>query len=393
MRSDKWKQSITIYSFIICIIGMVVVFVVFPKEAVSKSERRRLAAKPAFTVENFLDESFMEDLEAYLLDHFPFRDKLRRIKAFFAYKVLGQKENNDIYVTGEHAAKLEYPLNDNSVVRLAGKMKALKAQYFPKEHTWYAIVPDKNYFLAGQNGYPAIDYSRMMELLQEQLGGSDADEAFSYIDIMTGLSIEDYYHTDTHWRQERLFATAGKIGEALGVGQYLHLDEAHYQYNEIEDFYGVYYGQAALPMEPDTIRYLTNAMTDAALVWNMEENMAADGSVLLPYEETAVRKPVYQLDKLEEEQSLDKYDIFLGGAASLQIIASPNASTDRRLIIFRDSYTSSLAPLLLDAYCEITLIDLRYISTERMADYVDFSNADILFLYNTSVVNRSSMLK
>lgn len=392
MRSDKWKQRITIYSFIFCIVGLVAALVIFPKETVSKSERRRLAGKPALTFGKILDESFMEDLEEYLLDHFPFREKLRRVKAFFAYDVLRQKENNGIYVTEGHASKLEYPLNENSVKRLAGKMQALRAQYFPDEKTWYAIVPDKNYFLADKNGYPSIDYGRMTELMQQELSPAESGE-FHYIDLFTGLSIEDYYSTDTHWRQERLFATVQRLGEAMGISQYLHPEDAQYEQHEIKDFYGVYYGQAALPMEPDVIRYLTNDVTNAALVWNMEENMAADGSVTMPYDGGALRKSVYQLEKLGEELSFDNYDIFLGGAASLQVIESPNAATDRRLVIFRDSYTSSLAPLLLEAYREITLIDLRYISTELMGQYVDFDGADVLFLYNTSVVNHSSMLK
>lgn len=77
----------------------------------------------------------------------------------------------------------------------------------------------------------------------------------------------------------------------------------------------------------------------------------------------------------------------------MQVIRSPEAATDRRLIVFRDSYTSSLAPLLLGAYREITLIDLRYINSALIGDYVDFADADILFLYNTAIVNQSEMLK
>lgn len=116
-------------------------------------------------------------------------------------------------------------------------------------------------------------------------------------------------------------------------------------------------------------------------------------TVMLPDEQGAVWKMVYQTEKLEDGKSLDKYDIFVGGASSLQVIRSPKASSQKRLILFRDSYTSSLAPLLLEAYREIVLIDLRYIDSTRIGTYVDFAEADILFLYNTSIVNHSEMLK
>lgn len=120
---------------------------------------------------------------------------------------------------------------------------------------------------------------------------------------------------------------------------------------------------------------------------------ASAGTVRRPGEAGAVRKPVYQLDKLDDGKSLDKYDVFVGGASSLQVIESPDAVTDRRLVIFRDSYTSSLVPLLLGAYREITLVDLRYIDSARIGEYVDFEDADVLFLYNTAIINHAEMLK
>ena len=78
-------------------------------------------------------------------------------------------------------------------------------------------------------------------------------------------------------------------------------------------------------------------------------------------------------------------------------VENPEAKTDARLILFRDSFGSSLAPLLLEAYREVILIDTRYIKPELLADYVDFEtnmeNTQILFLYNTLLLNNSSMLR
>ena len=190
MKKDKWKQRITIYSFLACIVSMTMLIVIFPKEQISKAERRRLATRPQLAVESILDKSFMEDAEDYLLDHFPFREGLRRIKAQFAYHILKQKENNGIYVDGGYASRLEYPLNEASVVRMADKLVSLKYQYFPNENTWYAVIPDKNFFLAEPNGYPSIDYDRMLELFAQKLDSSG--ERFDYIDIAAGLKVDDY---------------------------------------------------------------------------------------------------------------------------------------------------------------------------------------------------------
>ena len=70
-----------------------------------------------------------------------------------------------------------------------------------------------------------------------------------------------------------------------------------------------------------------------------------------------------------------------------------SAQTDKRLIIFRDSFASSLAPLLLDGYSEVVLVDLRYVMSDMVADYVDFSDADVLFLYSTTLLNSSFSMK
>lgn len=396
MKCVRWELRIAAYSFVFWMAGLVVVLAVNSGATVSRSERRRLAEKPELTWESLTDKSFMDDTEKYLLDHFPFRDGLRRVKAYYAYDILQQKENNGIYVAEGHAAKLEYPLNEASVKRLAAKMKGLGQQYFPAQDVWYAIVPDKNYFLAEKNGYPSMDYERMTGLLTQELAG---DANFGYIDLIPDLTINDYYHTDTHWRQERILDVAYHVADAMGAGGSLGFsggNQAGFTEHAIKDFYGVYYGQAALPMEPDMIVYLTDEVTDAASVWSLEENFFGGkdgGKAVMPDETGAVLKPVYQTEKLADEKSLDMYDVFAGGASSLQIIQSPEAATDRRLIIFRDSYASSLAPLLLGAYREITLIDLRYIDSARIGTYVDFADADILFLYNTAVVNHAEMLK
>ena len=99
---------------------------------------------------------------------------------------------------------------------------------------------------------------------------------------------------------------------------------------------------------------------------------------------------VYETEMLG---SVDSYDVFLGGATPLIEIYNNGASTNKELVIFRDSFASSLAPLLLDGYKKITLIDLRYLDSDLLNEYISFSNQDILFLYNTTIINNSNVLK
>ena len=52
-----------------------------------------------------------------------------------------------------------------------------------------------------------------------------------------------------------------------------------------------------------------------------------------------------------------------------------------------------LAPLLVQDYQSVTLIDLRYVSAQILEQFIDFHGQDVLFLYSPSVYNHSDMLK
>ncbi|MBQ9148951.1 MAG: hypothetical protein IJX69_05210 [Oscillospiraceae bacterium] len=322
---------------------------------------------PALSVETILDGSFMADFEDYTLDQFPLRDGFRTVKSLFHYNLLGQKDNNGIYVTDGYAAKLEYPYNPASAQYALSRFQRVYEKYLADCNIYMAVVPDKGYYLAEDNGYLAMDYEAMFADMEAGMPWATP------IDLTDCLSVEDYYRTDTHWRQENLIPVAQKLCEALGVTV---PTEADFTKTAVErPFYGVYYGQAALPMAAETM-YL------------MESDLLADCKV---YDfETNQYGAVYDRTKLE---SPDLYDIYLSGSRSLLTIENPNAATDRELIVFRDSFGSSVAPLLVPDYVKVTLVDIRYISPEVLGHFIEFGGQDVLFLYSTLVLNNSEIIK
>ena len=75
------------------------------------------------------------------------------------------------------------------------------------------------------------------------------------------------------------------------------------------------------------------------------------------------------------------------------VIESPQAETDRQLVIFGDSFASSLAPLLCESYSRITIFDLRFIHSSLVEDYIEFSDQDVLFLYSDWIASNSALLR
>ena len=73
--------------------------------------------------------------------------------------------------------------------------------------------------------------------------------------------------------------------------------------------------------------------------------------------------------------------------------AKENATSDKELIVFRDSFASSMVPLLLENYKTVTLVDIRYMSTQVLGNFIDFHGQDVLFLYSTTVLNTKGIFR
>ena len=340
-----------------------------PAKEMSEAERRPLAQAPTLSVQTLVDGSFMKDFESYTLDQYPLRDSFRQVKSLFHYYGLQQWDNNDIYVTGGYAAKLEYPLNKDSVSYAIGRFNRLYEKYLKDtgSKVFLTVAPDKSYYLAEENGYLAMDYGAMLSQLQVQMPWAQ------YVDITDCLTGKDYYRTDTHWRQEALLDAAGKLCQALGVTA--PKAEDYTKVTVDRPFYGVYYGQAALPMQPETMYVLESPLLNACKVYDYE---------------TGKYNPVYDMAKLS---SRDLYEVFLSGSRSLLTVENPNAATDRELIVVRDSFGSSMVPLLVQDYAKVTLVDIRYVNLELLDKFLTFRGQDVLFLYSTLVLNNSNTIK
>lgn len=363
----KIKNFLITLIFVLVIGGFAVAHLLLPDNDLSSWERRKLQQFPDITASSLWNGSFMRDFEAYLTDQFPLRDSFRTLKARFHFDVLGQRDNNDIYIVNGSASKLDKKINRVSVKKFTDRITALYNTYLKDTDckVYFSVIPDKNAYLTEGTLYPHYDYSELLELTEKGL-----PESFSKIEIADLLTAESYYNTDSHWKQEEIVPVADRIRKKLGLNALSSLRK-----KDMGDFYGVYFGQSALPLEADKLLYLTNDEIERATVTSIEK----EGET-----------KVYDMTKSD---ALDRYDIFLSGAVSILEISNPKGEKGKELILFRDSFTSSLAPLLLPGYSKVTLIDTRYIPTENVGNFVSFDNQDVIFIYGSGIVNNSSSLR
>jgi len=363
------KKRIKIYVLLVAAVFFgVTAFAWFkPADDFSVTERRQLKQFPAFSIQTLLSGKFMSQFEEYALDQFPLRDTFRSIKAFTHLYVFQQADNNDVYRAEGYVSKLDYPLSEKALSNAVRKFQSIYDAYIAgsEAKVYHSVIPDKNAFLAEENGYPAYDYAEMYDYLQDNLPD------MAYIDIAGLLELEDYYDTDTHWKQERIVDVARALAKAMDVQL-----TAEYEAVVLEQpFYGVYYGQLALPIEPDQIKYLTHEMFADCTIINHDMNR---------------EMAMYDMEKAAGR---DPYEMYLSGSLSVITIENPHATTEKELVIFRDSFGSSLAPLMVEGYQKITVLDARYLNEKMIGKFVTFTDQDVLFIHSAGVINNETAFK
>ena len=361
---DKTKNIIVTLVFVTILIITMLLNIIKKDEQISIAERRRLEQFPQFSISKLFNGTFFENFDKYVVDQFANRDSFRRLKVETELYAFKKKDYNNVYEYKGYIIKNEYPLNEKSVVNVANKVKQIYDMYELKNNNvYFTMVPDKNYFVS--NGNLKLDYNKMENILKTNLPFAQ------YIKIDDMLELTDYYKTDTHWKQENILKVASKIANSMNV-----TIEKEYEQVKIADFKGVYSGQLALKnIENDEIKILINNTLKKCKVYNYE---------------TGEYSNIYNLSKVN---SLDKYDIYLSGAVPILTIENPEYKEEKELVVFRDSFGSSIIPLLATGYSKITVIDTRYISPKLLKEYVTFENKDVLFMYSTLIINDSNTLK
>ena len=352
------KDKITVYLFVGFLMLVPTISILSKDEKISYTERRELATFPKFELTN----EYVTKLDKYFLDHFPKRDSFRSLKANYNYHVMQKLDNNGIYLKDNYIFKTMYPTNKDSINNFIKNINSIKSMVNEENNIYFLPVPDKNYYLK-DNLFLQLDY----DYIYDKLNGLD----LPIIDIRDIMTLDDYYQTDTHWKQEQLDKVVKKLCDSMN----LPYQEQIYKQNSYDKFHGVYYGESAMNLKPEKLTYLTNNIINETEV---------------KYLENPKLHNVYNLDNLN---SFDSYEVYLDGASSFIEIMNSNCNNKKELVIFRDSFGSSLTPLLIPYYSKITLIDNRYINSENFLKYINFENQDVLFLYSTLLINNSYSLK
>lgn len=336
--------------------------VVIPSKQFSDLENRFLSQAPKFSWENVFKGDFTEDFEDFVEDQFPFRDNWIILKNEVE-RLIGKKESNGVYFGKDgyyFEVKKSYSeelLNKNIeyVNQFSKKLEAMGVNtlFFPiySSYTYYPEKLPKN--------APVVDEILIAQKLKNQLSIPVLD---AFDSLWLHRDEELYFKSDHHWNQ-------------LG---------AYYAYVELAK----YFGFDSLPINVyDRTCALENFK---GTLYSKAPLFAYQGDEFCYYEETQLNYEVYIRDDDTYYDSMyftdnltmkDKYVTFIGGNHG-EVHIKSNANTNRKLVMFKDSYSHALAPLLAAHFDEIVLLDMRYFRYPIGQYIEELEPTDVLFSYH-----------
>ena len=342
------------------------------------SERRPAAVRPSqrndFSNAIFMDSTFSGQFSDFASDSFVFREQMRRVRAWMSFSVFRHADVGGLIFHPDYGIASFVPMNERQYELVAQQLTRFIDRHLTTQDLHFAIIPDKSYFT--RFGNMGLDPHRGAEIL-----GAGLPSRVNMIDLTTSLTVSDFYRTDLHWCQTRLWDVMGTLSREIGFA-----NPAPTPIIDVGYWHGVYYGQLAMPGIPQE----PMQVHDVGNLFATYYRPAGLGLEPIP-------GPIYDF---ENERwgfpSIDPYNVFLRGPQPLIRIETGN-NTGRNLYVFRDSFGSSIAPLLAlsESYDQIVLIDFRYIvGSHLMGEEVDFEfsdDADVLFLYSSLVLNDAAL--
>lgn len=354
MKKER-KFHPTLWMFAGFILILTALDFIIPSRTFSELENRYLKQAPKFSWSALFDGDFMQDFETFVNDQFAGRDTWITIKSR-AEELLLKTENNGI-VYGKDDRLFEKYTSYNAE-QLAKNLGFLEQFAASQENVTFSVVPS-GYMLmedALPVGLKLVDQLPVLEQMEKTVSSADWIDTYAVLD---GSGEDDlFYRTDHHWRAKGAYLFYEAFCEANGLTP---ADEDTLPVREVEDFYGTYFSKCKKAgTEPDTLAFY-DIPVESVTIDGVEKNGWYDEAGF------ATR---------------DKYGALMYGNGGLTILK--NGGGDRKLLLVKDSYSNALAPLFLENYDEVYMVDLRSFP-KGMQELCETENfEDIIVLYSFS---------
>lgn len=382
---SKKGKIITIGIFLSFIYIFYIWCMVKTQDNYSETEKRSLAQKPEFSMEEFMDGKYSTDYEAYVKDQFPERDAFVSMKnstEILMGKTLlkGVFIGKDGYLIENHGEKTYHTeraeKNANAVISAANRW----SETLGDDHVSVMIVPTSQTVMKDKLPSLALVYDQT-EYIDTIADGLKDGLLVDVNSVLSNHSDEYiYYKTDHHWTTYGAFLAYREWCESKGLTPYTE-DELSIT-SVTEDFMGTIYNKLNIFTDKDTIEIYEPANITTQAVFNLTEK----------------KDTLFDIACLE---SRDKYSVFLGGNPGILEITDDKHETvsdkhigeslnqnksERILMILKDSYANCFTPMTQGMFDRVYVIDLRFFNMKIDTFVEKYGITDVLLLYNADTL-------
>lgn len=363
-RNNKIKkENILGMAFVICIFLFMLLNIIVQDKEISQQQNKMLAQKPKFSLEGLISGTYMERYENYLKDQFAGSDTFQKIQVGLK-RIGGSKFENGVYIGKDNQLMEEIITPDQNT--LLENLDAI--QMFVNENDdlnmYMILVPDAANILNEKLPLLATvtDQNRLFAQVEKQLGDS-----LHWIDAAAILDQHSdeyiYYRTDHNWTSLGAFYVFASSCEMLGINS--GAQSTFVAYPVSTTFNGILSAKSGVGLNE----------TDDIYIYVQKENA---GEVVVNYvDEQRKTTSLYDSAKLETR---NQYDLFLGGDTSLIDIKTVSTS-ERRLLLIKDSFANCFVPFLEPYFREVVMVDPRYYSGTIDEIMDAYRITDVMFLY------------
>lgn len=358
------KENILGMAFVSCVFLFMLLNVIVPDKEMSKQQNKMLAQRPKISLEGLISGTYMERYENYLKDQFAGSDVLQKLQVSLK-RLGGSKLENGIYIGKDGQLMDEIVTPDQEMLR--ENLDAIKqfADTNDNLNLYMILVPDAANILSEK--LPSLattaDQNAMIAQVEKQLG--DSVRWIDATSVMEQHADEYiYYRTDRNWTSLGAFYVFTQSCETLGID--VAAQSTFVAYPVSTTFNGILSAKSSVGLNE----------TDDIYIYVQKENA---GEVVINYvDEQRKTTSLYDSSKLETR---NQYDLFLGGDTSLIDIKTVSTS-ERRLLLVKDSFANCFVPFLEPYFREIVMVDPRYYSGTIDEIMDTYRITDVMFLYS-----------
>lgn len=339
-------------------------------------ENRNLAAFPALTWESLWDGSFGADVETWYSDHAPGRTTLLKADTKVQMDVLKRPNVNGVVVNGDGvllpfcdypAGPVEFGYSAEIMSARFGNLSRHVAEQGGR--FLFVGIPEQSVYFSDR--YPAELYDRKMEM-------KDGDDTFfrylkeqgvPYLDLREtldgmGKPEELYSRVDHHYTFYGAWVVYHAVMDRLNADgwQLPVLSEDDVEFRELPNpyigsrsrkLYQLWKGgeKAVIGVQKDPVPY------------TREDNGSPSD------------KPLYITYENPEQPTT--YNLYMGGDFGETVLKTDRPELPKALI-FGDSFTNAMEPLLYTAFDETHILDLRHYQEKSLAEYVTDYQPDVV---------------